>query len=320
MKENIIILSISAIITLSIAFYLFNFNPSLVGYAIYEVNQSTNINLTTSIITKDIALVALNDSQQVIDEMIKNNFSITFANDTLIEARRMFEQARYADILRGSINATPKERLEAIQALKIVNWKNINYSNVIEYTNKINERLPLAFSIYDGLKVIEKRMNDERISDKTKDIYEKAKTAFYEDRYDDAAKLIEDAKASIEKDLSENSGLIGLRRNALNFFQRYWFAILIAIIILSIIIYFSYNQIQIRILKNKITKMKAEKIAISQLIIKNQTERFKENKISEMIYNIRDKKYKSKLQEIEEELPVLEAKLRKDIKNAKNNK
>ena len=45
--------------------------------------------------------------------------------------------------------------------------------------------------------------------------------------------------------------------------------------------------------------MKAEKIVLSQLIIKNQTETFKENKISALVYNIRDKKYNCKLSKVQ---------------------
>ena len=47
---------------------------------------------------------------------------------------------------------------------------------------------------------------------------------------------------------------------------------------------------------------------------KAQTERFKQNKISKLIYNIRMKKYQEKLQKIRQELPVLESRLTKKIK------
>ena len=43
---------------------------------------------------------------------------------------------------------------------------------------------------------------------------------------------------------------------------------------------------------------------------KAQLERFKENKISGLVYNIRMNKYQERLQEIKEELPVLEERLK----------
>jgi len=63
--------------------------------------------------------------------------------------------------------------------------------------------------------------------------------------------------------------------------------------------------------------MKTEEQVLTNLMKKAQTERFKENKISEFVYNIRMKKYQERLQEIKEELPVLEERLRK-FKEKKN--
>ena len=46
---------------------------------------------------------------------------------------------------------------------------------------------------------------------------------------------------------------------------------------------------------------------------KAQTERFKENTLSALVYNIRIKKYQDRLNEIKEGLPVLESRLHKRI-------
>ena len=56
--------------------------------------------------------------------------------------------------------------------------------------------------------------------------------------------------------------------------------------------------------------MRAEKEAIVSLMKKAQTERFKDNKISGLVYNIQMKKYEERSQAIREELPVLEDRLR----------
>lgn len=70
-------------------------------------------------------------------------------------------------------------------------------------------------------------------------------------------------------------------------------------------------------MKNKIKKMKAEQKVLLSLMKKAQTERFKQNKISELVYNIRMKKYREKLDHIKEELPVLETRVRKEVKKKK---
>ena len=55
--------------------------------------------------------------------------------------------------------------------------------------------------------------------------------------------------------------------------------------------------------------MKIEKKVLVDLMKKAQTERYKQNKISGLVYNIRIKRYESKIQEIKQELPVLEGML-----------
>jgi len=57
--------------------------------------------------------------------------------------------------------------------------------------------------------------------------------------------------------------------------------------------------------------MKAEKGVLLSLMKKTQVERFKKNKISELIYKIRIKKYGEKFQKIKQTLPVLEKRLKK---------
>ena len=61
----------------------------------------------------------------------------------------------------------------------------------------------------------------------------------------------------------------------------------------------------------KIRKMRTESKVLTDLTKRAQTERFKENKISALVYNTRINKYKERLQEIKEQLPVLESRLKK---------
>ena len=92
--------------------------------------------------------------------------------------------------------------------------------------------------------------------------------------------------------------------------------IITLLIILGIISYFGYKRFEKRLLINKIRKMKTEEQVLNELMKKTQTERFKENKISGLVYNIQMEKYRVRLQEIKEELPVLEERL-KDLKTTK---
>ena len=61
--------------------------------------------------------------------------------------------------------------------------------------------------------------------------------------------------------------------------------------------------------------MKIQEQVLNDLMKKAQIERFKENKLSGLVYNIRFKKYKEKLQTIKETMPVLEEKLSEKRRN-----
>ena len=63
--------------------------------------------------------------------------------------------------------------------------------------------------------------------------------------------------------------------------------------------------------------MRAEEKALNRLLIRAQKDRFKKGSISGLTYNIRIRKYKERVQEIKEVLPVLEAKSKKKLKKKK---
>ncbi len=316
-NETIIaIVSISAIFAL--AFFIFNIEQSnLTNFIIYNDSSSnSNESINTEIIvTREDALQAINDSEEIIQELKDNNISVIYVNDLLIEIKKIFERADYAEILRGNINVSEADRQSAIKALASIDWKKINYSDILNYTIQIKERKENAFYIYDELSVI--KMNLEKYEKRginmsqSKELMEKAKTAFYEDRYSEAESLIKQTRDSIDLTVSEFSVLRDLRRNTINFFQKNWYYILAVLSVLAIFAYLSYKQVELNLLKDKIKKMKAEKIALNSLMKKAQIERFKENKISGLTYNLRIKKYEEKLSEIEEELPVFEERLKR---------
>jgi|TARA_Y100000310_G_C20598816_1_gene771917 hypothetical protein len=76
--------------------------------------------------------------------------------------------------------------------------------------------------------------------------------------------------------------------------------------------YFIRKRVRKRLLKKKIKKMQVEMNVLIDLMKKAQSERFKYNKISGIVYNIRIKKYKQRIGKIKQRLPVLEGKLMGD--------
>ena len=331
MKTEIGIIVVSIFLILSLSFFIFNAQESnLTGFAVY--NESSENIWDENIITKEHASLAIEETASIISEMRENNFSTLYMNDTLIKAKKIFKQAKYAEILRDN-NSSEIAKQEARRALILINWKEITYENVFIYTNEIKNRREEAFLLIDKIAVEESKINPEEgglyiedlfspkreeISEETKQILEDAKIAFQEDRYQDAENLLEEFRMVLEEEKIETSILLGIKKGTKNFFQRYYIHIIIILILLSIAGYFIYKKFEKKIIRKKIRKMKIEEGVLMKLIKKVQEDRFKKNIISELVYNIRTKEYQEKLQGIKQELPILERRLEELKKKIKN--
>ncbi|MCH8945757.1 MAG: hypothetical protein IIA85_02450 [Nanoarchaeota archaeon] len=101
--------------------------------------------------TEEQALDSLLESEKMIEKMIENDFPISFMEDTLLIAEKVFEQAKYAEILRGEVNASKAEKLEAQTKLQLIDWEEINYEDVIFYIDQIKEREDRILTLYDSI-------------------------------------------------------------------------------------------------------------------------------------------------------------------------
>lgn len=271
----------------------------LTGFAIQ------NDSLEEIVITKEEAAAAIEKSKLVIEKMVVEEFSLEKVNDLLIEAELVFEQAKFADILRNSNH--PGDRAAATNALRLVDWEDINYNDVIEITDKIESRRERALLLEDM--IIIRKTSKDGFGEHSRLLLEETELAFKDGRYDNVDELLISLRDSIEKEKEDNSFASNLKDNAKNFVQRYWEGLLILFIILVVGGYLSNKGIRKRLLKEKIRKMKHERAVLVHLIKKAQIERFKKNIIPELVYNIRVKKYKDRMHKIDQELPVLESRL-----------
>ncbi len=316
MKTEIGIVFVGIFLILGISFFVFNIQKyNLTGFAVANSSLNSNESVNESIvITKEMAIESINESEQIIIEMQENNFSTLYMNDSLIEARKVFQQAIYAEILRGDVNSSEQEKLEAQRALAVVNWRKISYADVLSYTDEIKQRREKAFLLMDEITIEENKMSlkeNNFLSNETKHILENAEIAFHEDRFQDAEKLIIEFRTAFEQKKAESSSLLGIGEGGKNFFQRYWIYLIILLIVFVFGGYFIYKKFEKKIIKTKIKKMKAEEEVLTNLMKKVQEDRFKKNTISGLVYNIRMKKYQERLQEIKQELPVLESRITK---------
>lgn len=277
-----------------------------------------NFILASDDASRDYALNQINDSQKIILDMNSRGFSVNFMNDTLIQAEMVFQQVDYAEILRNNVNSTPAEQSEARNALKLVDWKNLTYSNVLVYTDNIKKRKIETFFVLDELNSFQMTI-DEFYSDKIEiknssqalKLLNNARESFSQERLNESELILQESKKSLEEEKMQYSDFNILTKNAQNFFQRYWIYILIISLFLIILVFVLYKISHKVFLKRKIEKIKRESASINRLILKLQNERYKTGKIPEIVYRIKLSKYKERLNEIKEQLPVLEKRLKK---------
>ncbi len=264
--------------------------------------------------TYDEANLKINGSYSVLLEFQDHGFSAGFLNDTIIQSEIVLEQARYAEILRNS-SSSASSKQDASRALRLVDWKNISYDSVLIYTNLIDIRKAQAYEIYDSLNVIDKKiklLQEQNIDVKTVlDVFTQANVSFYEDRYDESISFIEKTNLEIERVNSQNATMNVLGENAKNFILRNWLYIVIVLVFVGIIGYMSYGKIRVYVIEKSITRLKKELEALNKLMIRNQEDRFRNNKISGLVYNIRMKKYGERIDLIKETLPVLENRVKR---------
>jgi hypothetical protein len=316
---GIIIVSILLVVGLTLLIYDMQDNEgSLIGYAVFNdsVNDSDSVveaEVVEVEVTKEMAEEAIEMAERIIGEMSGEGLSVVYVSDSLIEARKVFEQNEYVDILEN-LESSEAQKSEARLALRLVNWRDLDYSVVLFYTEEITERRDEAFLLNDKFSVEDSNLEDFEVSEGSLDILNRAKTAFAEERYEETEELLLEYQEAYEEEVSEHSTFAGIERGARNFFQRYWLFILIFLILLSVAAYFGYKKVEKKRLRKRIRKMRTERIGLVKLMKKAQTERFKHNVISGLVYNIRMKMYEEKVQRIREELPVLEERLKIKVK------
>lgn len=331
MKQEIGIIALSIFMVLVLAFGLFNGGIfKITGFAVSEVNQTDRILLTeiTKNVTKDTAFAAIQEAENIINQTAEIGLPTTLMKDNLIDAKRTFEQAGDAEILRNSADFSKNEITEARDNLKLINWKNIYYRDVLIYTDRIKEIYSQETLLKDTILIRENEMktlsgelystglfSSEKIdTNESNKILEEIKKAYAEERFSDVEKLLVELRDAIEKEKQQAGTLASLKSGAMNFFQRYWLFIILVLGAFCLIGMRTYKNINLHRLKNKILKMKTEKQVLLELTKKAQIERFEKNKISGLVYNIRMKKYEERMNKIKEQLPVLESRLRKEPK------
>lgn len=312
--EKKLIISFLIVVGVIAIFYFINLDVSTTGYVVGEISQeSLDTPLNASVVQQD-AISALNNSEKQLQMLKERGLPIFYTEDMYEEALVVYQQAYYAEILRGDYS--DEEKSLASEELKLVNWRKIDYSDVLIYSDAIDKHFDKVFVINDYIEIEKNKLKNYakqnfEISEESKELLNKTIEAFNNDQLTDAEKFLEDYRNSVENDLSELSTLGALEKNTKNFIQRYWIQLILLLVFLVGIFFYFYGRYNLSRLEHRISRMKHEREILVELIKKTQNERFNQGSIPNLVYNVRMEKYKEKLDEIKQQLPVLESKYKR---------
>jgi hypothetical protein len=316
MKNEFAVVLSSVLLVLLVAYGLFF--GGLTGFVGFNVNETVLSDLNLSVeISEDEALDAINSSEDVLEWMVENDYPSQLINDTLFDARRIFQQARYAEVLRND-SANVIDKQIARRELGLVDWGTINYNDVLFYTEKVAEVQERAVLLKDKIILQENELDSGlySVDDEIRTFFDDIKSAYDDERFFEVDSLLNEFRDLLEVKRVEATMLAGVRQGAIGFLERFWVWILIVLFFVALFSVYIYKIMGVKLLRSKINRMRAEKDVLVGLIKKVQDDRFKKNILPAIIYNIRIKKYNERLNEIKGRLPVLEAGLVK-IKKVK---
>ena len=264
----------------------------------------------------DALLKAETDMQQMID----SNLSTAFIDDALRVAKRHFVGNQIQslwDDMEKEFNEEKRDYLQELidfaKMLPQFEIEKINYSSVLQSTKTISQRKMQAYNLLDTISLTEDKITSYNKSkmgiSNSLLLLDKAKKSFYEERYDEAASLMQEANAELEKSSTETKRIKEIARLGKNFFVRYWWQSLIVFAAIAMISIVLVKKIQVKRTKNKIKSLRNELDTLYNLIKKAQEDRFKNKVLTDNNYRTKITRYNERVAEIKHTIPVLESTL-----------
>lgn len=248
-------------------------------------------------ITRQDAVISIENALQSMKEMQESGFSTVYINDTIMAA---------------------KEALQKTDTAIKMKYKGFSYEDAIAYTNKVQNTREKAYLLADMIRALEIKAEEYKAEGidiaEAESLIQNAKTAFENERYEEAETAAENANLSMEQAKSQMTIGKAIARSARGFFGEYWRQIITLTILILILGTVSWLIIKKKLRKRKLRILNIEKQTLVEMIKEAQRDRFESGKISDFTYRIRMDVYKKKLADVKRLIPVLEAKAKEKKK------
>ena len=241
----------------------------------------------------------LNESEEIMFELQEQGFNIFRVNDTLIEARDLFE-----------IHIVLKER-----------GRNYNFESVLDYCILISFIQEQAYDAraeflalimfynesFEGFDIINTSSVDV--------ILEKIEDEIFSERYEKVFPLIDSAYNEIGDVKARHTALVlfytATTKGLKSFFMNNWifFAVFFGGGLIFYIIF--RKPILKRMINNKLLKLDLRKKELKKLIQKNQRDYFEKGIISESAFVVKSKRLGEMIRDLDRQIPLLNEQLAK---------
>lgn len=250
------------------------------------------------------ASICLDESKEILTELIYENFTSLRVNDSLIQAENLF----------------------IAQNILKQNKKKYDFSLVLPYCDEIKAIKQKAFEARDefiALKRFYSELSIEGMDTQSIDeIILEIEGEMQSERYEKIEPLIEktyEEIVNVRADyLSSNVFYKAVTRSLKQFFYENWIYFLFGLGVLFILFFIYKNTILQIMIRRKIHKLEVRKDTLKYLIRKTQREYFNQGDVSERTYNIRIKKFAELIRDIDRQIPLLNEQLFKVLKKQKS--
>lgn len=238
----------------------------------------------------------ITSAEKCFDEMIEKNISIQRVNESLREAKQLYD-AQFALEQKGS---------------------KANYKLVNEYSLELCELKETAVKAKDELMIFIETYNDAakgaNLSSMDKE-YEGILKSFEEERFDETSGLISKGYTRLSEVEASQTALNlfydNTTKSLKKFFSENWKIIGIVMVSFIFILVIFGETFRRAMIRKKISALRMKKDSILQLIKKTQGEYFTTKRMSEGEFSVKIKTFTEMIRDVDRQLPVLNEKLAK---------
>lgn len=254
---------------------------------------------------KEQTIICLENSEAIMLRLEKEGFSITRVNDTLKEAKMLF-------IVQEEIE---KKGLKP------------DYKKVISYCEEIKKIDNLAHEARDQIKALNKFYEEygkEISSEEIEQLFSEIDKEMKNERYELIPELIEKTYTAITNEQAKRTLLAtyysATTKGIKSLLQERWKEISSTIIILIALLIAFNKPIRRYIIRQKMNYLKMRREKIKEMITQTQDSYFNKGKISQLDFEIKNKKFAESIRDINRQISLLEEQLKKvERKNATQN-